>query len=560
MSSIMKRFFKPKTEIAILMSAFASLVSSAVYAEYNPFPSPLDPNSLNGTNGFMIDYYINPEETIYLFSVSSAGDLNGDGIDDVILGDSSANNKTGQSYVIFGSKEPWPAIVNLFDLNGKNGFIIDGINPGDNSGVSVSGVGDLNGDGIDDIIIGANGANNNAGQSYVVFGSKEPWPSLLDLNTLNGKNGFILNGIHSGDKSGTSVSGVGDINGDGIDDVIIGAPDANNQTGQSYVVFGSKQAWPRSINLSDLNGSNGFVLNGLSRGDKSGIAVSSAGDFNADGIPDLIVGASYANDKAGQSYIVLGRHQQWSKSINFDDYNGTFGFNGTIGFVLNGIHSEDESGETVSGAGDINGDGVPDVIIGASMARKLVGQSYVVFGNKNQTEEEKIIDFIDLDGSNGFIINGIDQLDYSGYSVSGAGDINRDGIDDFLIGSIFGNNGKGQSYLIYGRKSWPRFINLNGLNVDIGFIIDGGQAVSSAGDINGDGIPDIIIGGNSKTPSYVIFGCCVETPSDNPNKLELVLGLVGGVVGVTIFGITGYYVYQHYNHGDYLPIQQDSTL
>ncbi len=119
------------------------------------------------------------------------------------------------------------AVFDLSTLNGLNGFVLEGIDAVDFSGVSVSSAGDINGDGYDDVIIGAYdadiGADGGAGESYVVFGKASGWSSSLDLSTLNGTNGFVLEGIDADDFSGYSVSSAGDINGDGYDDVIIGA-------------------------------------------------------------------------------------------------------------------------------------------------------------------------------------------------------------------------------------------------------------------------------------------------------------------------------------------------
>ena len=180
----------------------------------------------------------------------------------------------------------------------------------DRSGRSVSAAGDINGDGIDDLIIGE---WYRAGRSYVVFGSDIGLPDPFDLSSLNGDNGFVLNN-ELGERFGISVSAAGDINGDGIDDLIIGADGAEpngNFSGRSYVVFGSDSGLPNPFNLSSLNGSNGFVLNGEAQGDQSGASVSAAGDINGDGIDDLIIGADRAdpngNSDAGRSYVVFGR-------------------------------------------------------------------------------------------------------------------------------------------------------------------------------------------------------------------------------------------------------------
>ncbi len=357
-------------------------------------------------------------------------------------------------------------VLNLSDLDGSNGFVINGINSNDGSYESVSGVGDVNGDGIDDIIIGALFASPNgigvAGESYVVFGSSNGFAPSLDLSSLDGSDGFIINGINFNDRSGGSVSGAGDINGDGIDDIIIGAnfADPNNisDTGESYIVFGNSNGFAPSLDLSSLDGSDGFTINGIDSNDQSGISVNGAGDINGDGIDDIIIGAWLADpdgiSAVGESYVVFGRSSGFAPNLDLSSLDGN------NGFTINGIDGNDVSGGSVSDAGDVNGDDIDDIIIGAPEAdangETEVGQSYVVFGSSNGFAPN--LDLSSLDGTNGFIINGINFNDRSGGSVSGAGDINGDGIDDIIIRAWFtanGNSTAGESYVVFGRSSEP---------------------------------------------------------------------------------------------------------
>ncbi|MBS0351850.1 MAG: FG-GAP repeat protein, partial [Proteobacteria bacterium] len=133
----------------------------------------------------------------------------------------------------------FPAILNLMDLNGKNGFKLDGEASGDSSGYSVSAAGDINGDGVSDLLIGAAHHASNTGRSYVVFGGPGVGSSgLISLSGLNGSNGFKLDGEAVNDFSGWSVNTAGDINGDGVSDLLVGAYYHASGTGRSYVVFG----------------------------------------------------------------------------------------------------------------------------------------------------------------------------------------------------------------------------------------------------------------------------------------------------------------------------------
>ncbi|WP_306250390.1 hypothetical protein [Parvularcula sp. IMCC14364] len=436
-------------------------------------------NGGDGSNGFILNGTDISDRSG--FSVASAGDVNGDGVDDLIIGalngDPNGQANAGESYVVFGTAGGFAASLNLSSLDGSNGFVLNGIDGDDRSGISVSGAGDINGDGVDDIIIGASRADPNgqgdAGESYVVFGQAGGFAASLDLSALDGSNGFVLNGIDAGDNSGRTVASAGDVNGDGIDDLIIGAlngdPNGQADAGESYVVFGSTTGFAASLELSSLDGSNGFVLNGIDVSDDSGISVSGAGDVNGDGIDDLIIGASggdrIGGANFGESYVVFGSTAGFAASLDLSALDGS------NGFVLNGIDADDISGFSVASAGDVNGDGVDDLIIGArggdpsaNLGEFNDGESYVVFGSTAGFAAS--LDLSALDGSNGFVLNGIDGGDLSGHSVAGAGDVNGDGIDDLIVGAVNADpNGQidaGESYVVFGRGTFEAVVNVGG--------------------------------------------------------------------------------------------------
>jgi glycosylphosphatidylinositol phospholipase D len=387
----------------------------------------------DGTEGLVLEGIGRERYENAGFSVSAAGDVNGDGVGDLLIGapnlfiDDAVVN--GGSYVVFGRSAPageaFPARLPLASLfpadggDGSAGFVITGVAfPGD-LGLAVSDAGDLNDDGIDDIVVAAPLAHprgeSDAGETYAVFGrdtSLSPgFPALFSVGRLlpewggDGVEGFVMPGPGANDSAGWSVSAAGDVNGDGLGDLIVGAPGASRpgrSTGESFVLFGRHGAsdpFDAIVPLAGLlpphgDGTTGFVMMGVGI-ESSGQSVSAAGDVNGDGIGDVVIGAFNASTLAGRAYVVFGRDTARS---------GTFpallplasllpdqGGDGSAGFVLSGVDIDDLAGHSVSAAGDVNGDGIGDLLIGAPQVDNglgFEGASYVVFGRSTATHRD----------------------------------------------------------------------------------------------------------------------------------------------------------------------------
>ena len=297
--------------------------------------------------------------------------------------------------------------------------------------------------------------------------------SGVPLSSLDGTNGFILNGINAGDQSGRSVSSAGDVNGDGYDDLIIGAPTADpngSNSGETYIVYGGASA-PGTDGVLDLSrlalDGKGFTLAGIAAGDQSGISVSSAGDVNGDGYDDLIIGATGVGSVQGEyetipgpgeTYVVYGE----ASAPGTDGVLDLGALDGTNGFILTGIDAGDSSGTSVSSAGDVNGDGYGDLIIGAFATDPngdSSGETYVIYGGASAPGTDGVLDLSDLDGTNGFTLTGSARNDRVGFSVSSAGDVNGDGYNDLIIGADGAKspdgNLVGEIHVVYGGASAP---------------------------------------------------------------------------------------------------------
>ncbi|MDH5752262.1 MAG: hypothetical protein OEZ59_07570, partial [Deltaproteobacteria bacterium] len=312
-------------------------------------------------------------------SVDMAGDFNLDGIDDLVTG--IPGTSMGNTLVIFGSTSFNPtATYNISSVDGSNGFLVNGLDPGDKLGGSVKSAGDINGDGVDDLIVGAEGVNDlpysDRGAAYVVFGDGAGFSSPIPVSTLNGGNGFMIRPGYDGANStwfGRSVSGAGDFNGDGIEDVVIGQPYAahyGSSPGTTFVIFGNSTIGSTgSLDTDSLDGTNGVQI--IARPDRTGFSVSNAGDFNGDGYDDIITSAPVEN----KIFMVFGGPNVGTGGDLF-----TTDLDGTNGTVFLGVGNPTAYNQTVSTAGDFNGDGYDDVIIATQDIFYGSGGAYVVFG------------------------------------------------------------------------------------------------------------------------------------------------------------------------------------
>ncbi len=463
------------------------------------------------------------------WSVSSAGDINGDGFADLIVGaprGDDGGDYAGEAYVIFGKTGATRANIDLTSLAASDGFIIQGDTAGDGAGYSVTSAGDINGDGFTDLLVGAPSVNDSTGgKAYVIFGKVGAIRTNIDLTSLAASDGFIIQSFLARDYAGYSVSSAGDINGDGFADLIVGAYRGDYggiDAGEAYVIFGKAGATRANIGLPSLAPSDGFIILGDDAGDRAGFSVSSAGDINGDGFADLIVGALRGDNggiDAGEAYVIFGKAGATRTSIDLTSLAAS------DGFIIQGDAADDRAGFSVSSAGDINGDGFADLIVGAPGGDNGgidAGEAYVIFGRAGANRTN--IDLTTLAASDGFIIVGDDTGDRAGGSVSSAGDINGDGFADLIVGASRGDNGgidAGEAYVIFGKAGATRAnIDLTALAASDGFIIQGdaagdwaGLSVASAGDINGDGFADLIVGapygdngGTNAGEAYVIYG------------------------------------------------------
>ncbi len=484
------------------------------------FPDPFPISSLDGNNGFAVTG---------IGSLSAAqkvviADLNKDGKADILISDG------GSVHIIFGQASGWPAtadVNSLSDVSNPKGSRIYNCP----HTILDAAVGDVNGDGYPDVVLGCRGDNNNTSWVPVVFGMAN-WPASIDVNSLNGTNGFWVKGAAVGDMTGSDVA-VGDFNHDGVQDMAIGAENVLNANQRfAYILWGHRPpyTWPAEIDLASLpvDGSLGLQINKGGSGVPGYFAVSvNVGDLNADGIDDLLitdfngVGTDGADD--GSVYDIFGANS-WPASNSFD-VNSLNGSNGT---VLQGHWSSNDIGfgqYVWSGWSypakidfeDVNGDGYKDAIVPIA-GYNGTGIAYGDFFAKSGVWADPFVS-IDLNGTNGLRIDGL-----SSYPAETAGDIDGDGIPDIIIGDQSSNSGAGSNsgavYILSGKNRNPATTTYDttALSTD-GYVITGASAGDCTGysvltgDFDSDGTPDLALASGNPISGdltmgsvYVLFG------------------------------------------------------
>ncbi|GAF82130.1 unnamed protein product, partial [marine sediment metagenome] len=419
-------------------------------------------------------------------------------------GQDNARNNAGEAYVILGSSD----LGGTVDISKNHqDFTVVGAAPGDNLGFVVAS-GDVNGDGIDDVLVGARFAGSfegglesgliNAGEAYVIFGS----PDLSGtVDTALGEQDFTVQGAKGGDFLGYALA-TGDVSGDGVDDIIVAAPgadgpdNARSGAGEAYVVLGS----PELTGTIDVgqDQQNLTILGAVADDFLANFAAS--GDVNGDGIDDILLGTHMADGPdnqrrdAGEAYVILGA----------SDLEGTLDLASGKGFLtIWGADANDWLGFYLIAA-DVNGDGTDDLIVGArnadglNNARNNCGEVHLIFGSANlpsTLDMAQELQDVTLIGAN--------QGDLLGHSLA-AGDINGDGLADVLAGAptagaaAIGRHKVGEILVFFSPEQWPTTVDAALGKHDVAIL--GAETEDelgfslASGDVNGDGIADVIGG------------------------------------------------------------------
>eukprot|EP00727_Mastigamoeba_balamuthi_P010179 m51a1_g5784 hypothetical protein (660) ;mRNA; r:9093-11329 len=423
--------------------------------------------------------------------IGALGDMDGDGLDDVLVtvkGRFYTDQYVGFIAVVRGCHQ-WPcAPVDYYNWTSAMdrgqqplGYMLLGDTLAPRVGSSVHSVGDLDGDSIDDFAVGAPGLRH----VYLRFQHQRELPT--HSSPVN-DHAAVLSSSDWGDQFGWSVSSAGDVNGDGLADIVVGAPEAANGTGRVFVVFGQRGRWApgATLDVAGLNGTNGFSLSGDVDWPGLGFEVSRVSDFNGDHIDDLLVSAvrvSMETIGSARAYVVLGR-KQWPTNVAVSSLDGRNGFAVDTALVF---YSQ---WVTVNGAGDINGDGYADLAVGVLHYDAMsLFKAHVLFGRADPWSP--VVSVAELDGTVGFTAQSrfVIGSDVLRFSVATAGDVNGDSYGDLVMGTFRTND------VLFGHGgTWPALLQGDELYNNWAYVdCEGGNSQRmSAGDLNGDSVSDVV--------------------------------------------------------------------
>ena len=346
-----------------------------------PFPAQVNLAALSVSEG---QYIFPPVFSDVIQDATFAGDVNNDGLPDLLLGVGNSRSNVGDAYVMFGRPAPYSA-QNLGNLNGIDGFVIPGFRLNDLMGESVAPARDFNDDGFADLLLGAPGdATSQEDAAYLVYGFRDASVSSRGLNfSFGDEGGFALRAAAADEANAGIVGDAGDINGDGFDDLLVSVPEGTPP--RVYVVFGQSAEAPPALDLATLDGSNGFRFTAPGIAGSFGTSISAVGDLNGDGFDDLAVGdPSYGPGDLtvpGQAFILFG-------APTFPAVVGAADLDGSNGLTVAALPGNGQLGRAVSSAGDFNNDGIDDLLLGQPGTS---GRAYVIYGNSAPRAADNVV-------------------------------------------------------------------------------------------------------------------------------------------------------------------------